>query len=376
METTSSEHPWYHVDNENNLDSPSLLLHYDGIQRNIKQMIKVVGGNTERLIPHVKTYKIKEIVQMMMAQGITKFKCATIAEAEMLIMAGAQTIILAHQLVGPKLTRFIQLRKQHPEILICSLVDCDESAEFHNSTYHEARIKGYVLIDVNNGMNRTGYAANSGLFEFYERLIQFPALECLGLHIYDGHLRQQDFTERKQASDTAFTAVAPIIEKITSAGLAKPLIITGGTPSFTIHTLRDNVICSPGTCVLWDWGYGEQLPEQQFEAAAVLLTRIISKPAPDYLTVDLGHKAVASENPLNKRIKFLNLEHYTCIAQSEEHLVLQTPDAEKFHIGDILYGIPYHICPTVNLHEEVYVVQNNHVVDTWQVIARKRKITV
>jgi D-serine deaminase-like pyridoxal phosphate-dependent protein len=90
----------------------------------------------------------------------------------------------------------------------------------------------------------------------------------------------------------------------------------------------------------------------------------------------MGHKAVAAENPIDKRIRFLNLENYELLSQSEEHGVIRVQDWESVNVGDVLYGVPYHVCPTVNLYDEVYVVENQVITDTWQVLGRKRRITV
>jgi D-serine deaminase-like pyridoxal phosphate-dependent protein len=118
------------------------------------------------------------------------------------------------------------------------------------------------------------------------------------------------------------------------------------------------------------------LAEQPFEFAAVLMTRIISKPAAGLITTDLGHKSVAAENPISKRIFFLNLSDYEVRSQSEEHLVVEAKDWENLHVGDVLYGVPYHICPTVALYDEALIVENGKVVDTWNITARKKKITI
>ncbi len=118
------------------------------------------------------------------------------------------------------------------------------------------------------------------------------------------------------------------------------------------------------------------LQEQPFEFAAVLLTRVVSKPAPGLITTDLGHKSVAAENPISKRIFFLNLENYEVKSQSEEHLVVNVEDWDNIHVGDVLYGIPYHICPTVALYDEAYVIENRNFSEIWDIIARKKRITI
>ena len=152
-------------------------------------------------------------------------------------------------------------------------------------------------------------------------------------------------------------------------------LVAGGSPTSFIHAGSPDRECSPGTFILWDKGYSEQLPEQPFEWAAILLCRVISIPATNLICVDLGYKSVASENPL-PRVYFLNVPEATPTAQSEEHLVLKVPDARKFRPGDILYGIPWHICPTVVLFEKIGVVDNNRITGFWNVIARNREITI
>src|SRR5690606_32154722 len=148
-------------------------------------------------------------------------------------------------------------------------------------------------------------------------------------------------------------------------------IVIGGSPSFPIYATYSDVECSPGTFILWDKGYADGLPDQPFLPAAVLLTRIVSMPDANRLCVDLGHKAVAAENPLDRRVYFLNAPDLKPVGQSEEHLVLEAPFGHSWKTGGVLYGLPYHICPTVALYDRPTVVQNIQALDTWPVAARK-----
>ena len=138
---------------------------------------------------------------------------------------------------------------------------------------------------------------------------------------------------------------------------------------------KGNVEVSAGTTVLWDYGYQKICPQYDFQHAAVLLARVLSKPQDDLLCLDLGYKAVASESSL-PRVRFFGLEEAEHISQNEEHLVLRTDQAGKFPVGSVLYGIPKHICPTVALHQEVWCVRGARAVETWPVVARNRRITV
>ena len=368
------EKSWYELNDPDEIDSPALLIYKDRVASNIRTMIKI-AGDAKRLVPHVKTHKMAEIVKMQIEAGISKFKCATIAEAEMLADTGAENILFAYQLNFSKAKRFLSLIEKFSNCTFSSLVDNISSAEMLNNLFANENKIANVYIDVNAGMNRTGIKPDEKLFELYKSLDKLSNINCKGLHIYDGHIRDEDFEIRKQKVDEAFIPINSLVKKITSAGLPKPEIIAGGTPTFTVHASHEEEFCSPGTSLLWDYGYDALLAEQPFEFAAVLITRVISKPAEGLITTDLGHKSVAAENPISKRIFFLNLEDYQVKSQSEEHLVVEVKDAEKIKVGDLLYGVPYHICPTVALYDEANIIGKGDVIDKWNVIARKKKIT-
>jgi D-threonine aldolase len=105
------------------------------------------------------------------------------------------------------------------------------------------------------------------------------------------------------------------------------------------------------------------------------LTRVVSKPCAGRVCTDLGHKAVAAENP-HPRVEFLNLPEARAVTHSEEHLVLETERAQELAVGYCLYGVPWHVCPTVALHAEVVVIRNGRAEEHWPVIARQRRLSI
>ncbi|NND33973.1 MAG: D-TA family PLP-dependent enzyme, partial [Saprospiraceae bacterium] len=133
--------------------------------------------------------------------------------------------------------------------------------------------------------------------------------------------------------------------------------------------------CSPGAFIYWDWGYAQVCPEQPFIYAALVMCRIISIPAENKLCLDLGHKSIAPENPLNKRVHFLNATVLSFIGQSEEHLVVEVEKNHQWKIGDVWYGVPIHICPTVALYDFGHEIISGKPASIWKTIARDRKIT-
>jgi D-serine deaminase-like pyridoxal phosphate-dependent protein len=331
-------------------------------------------NNVDNLRPHVKTNKIAEVCKMMMDAGIYKFKCATIAEAEMLGMLGAQDVLLAYQPVGPKINRLLALVKKYPSTHFACLVDNITNAKNIAAIFTEGSAQADIYIDVNTGMDRSGIKPD-GAFELFGELQRITSLQVLGLHGYDGHIRDTDLTERQDKSDTAFNRLSGLKQHIALAYGVSLALVTSGSITFPTHAQRENLECSPGTFVFWDWGYKNIAPDEPFELAALVITRIISIVDNETITTDLGHKSLAAENPM-PRVYFLNAPDAKPISQSEEHLVAKVPDASIYTVGDVLYGAPIHICPTVALYERAVVIESNKAVGEWKVIARDRKIMV
>lgn len=371
MKSVSTPATWFAVDNAHQIDSPALLVYRERVRHNIA-LAKAMVGDVTRLRPHVKTHKSSAIARLQLEAGITKYKCATMAEAEMLGRCGAPDVLLAFPLVGPRLDAFLQLGTAYPKTLFSTIVDSMSGARQLSDA---AVSKGLVLdvyIDLDMGMGRTGIAINSAAEEFYIYCMSLPGLRLRGLHAYDGHVREPDIAKLWKLCEENYRPLAALYERLVHRGAPEPEMIAGGSPSFPFYAQVKNVQCSPGTFVLWDNGYAERCPGQCFLPAAVLLCRVISLPTPDTVCVDLGHKAVGAENTIDKRIHFLNAPSLHALRQSEEHLVLQAPDGHGYQLGDVLYGIPHHVCPTVNLYGAYNVVEDGSVVGSWSIDARQR----
>ena len=364
--------PWYEAVNINEYDSPALLLYPSRIKENIVRLIERV--DTRLIRPHVKTNKTAEVSALMMEAGIKKFKAATIAEAEMLAIIKAPDVLLAYPPTVPKIKRLIKLVQKYPDTQFSCLVDNENTAVAISDLFTSSNLTARVFIDLNLGMNRTGIRPENAI-TLFEKLLSTPALDILGLHAYDGHIKNPDISIRTEDCLRAFEPVSKLKHALEEIVGHSTTLIAGGSPTCFIHAAAGNRECSPGTFVFWDKGYSENLAEQPFDWAALIVSRIISIPAPDMICIDLGYKSVASENPL-PRVYFLNAPDAIPNAQSEEHLVLKVSDSGKFSPGDISYGVPWHICPTVALYDKALVVENNTIVDSWEIIARKREISI
>ncbi len=362
------EQKWFEIDEVEGIITPSLVVYPNRIEENIKMMIQIAGG-TDSLRPHIKTYKIAEIIDMQLAHGITKFKCATIAEAELLATCGAPDILLAMQPVGVHIARFFELIAQYPNSKFSAIVDCESVIQEIASVAATKNIGVHLWLDINNGMNRTGVFPDVEAVTLYQKIDVNPNLVANGLHVYDGHIHEPDFTLRKEICDKYFELVLQLKNEIEILGIKIETIVAGGTPTFPIHAKRKNTEVSPGTPILWDQGYADAYKDLKFLPAAVLIGNVVSKPAKNLICLNLGHKSVAAEMSF-PRLKILNFKKCKQISHSEEHLVVECMESEKEPIGTICYAIPKHICPTVPKYSKVLTVINHKVSGSWKIAAR------
>ncbi len=366
---------WYKVQNVDEIASPALLIYPERIEENIRRMIAVAGGDANRLRPHVKTHKMAEIVKLQMKYGIQKFKCSTIAEVELVASCGAKDILLAMQPVGPAIRRLFEIKNLYPTVKFSAIADSGKIITAISDFARTNNSSMSLWLDLNIGMNRTGILPGKEALELYDLLSNSECIQLAGLHVYDGHNHEPDPVKRRNIFNECMENLNKLTDEIVKRGNSFPSVIAGGSPTFPYFAEIKNMELSPGTMVLWDQGYSESFKDMDFLHAAVLLMRIVSKPGKNLLCFDLGTKAIASEMP-HPRVKILGLENYKISSHFEEHLVIECEESVKYNPGDVFYGIPVHICPTVARYESVSVIRNNRYSEQWQVEARNRKLTI
>jgi D-serine deaminase-like pyridoxal phosphate-dependent protein len=368
----------YQIEGVDDLPSPSLVVFRALVERNIDAMLHLVG-DPARLRPHAKTHKMPAVIQLLESRGIHQHKCATLAEAEMIARAGGRDVLLAYPLVGPNIRRFVRLVAAHPETTFRATVDTRQSV---TDLAEAARVAGLdrpipVLVDINVGMGRTG-TTPLGAIRVAGLAASHSELSFDGLHVYDGHVRESDLGLRTEAARGVEEEAYSARFLLQDLGHSVTRIVLGGTPSFPIHASapQSGLECSPGTCIFHDHGYGSRFPDLPFTPAALILTRVISRPGRGKICLDVGSKAVAADPP-GDRVRLLGLPTYTLGPQSEEHLVVECPASTDLVPGTPLLAIPTHICPTVALHPHALVIdQTGRVVDRWDVGARDRELAL
>ncbi len=360
------------------LNSPMMVIFRDRLQANLDSML-VMAGHPSRLRPHCKTHKMEHIIRMWVEQGVTKHKAATVAECEMLAAAGATDILLAYNPVGPNIGRVVTLATKYPTCRISVTSDHEGPLQLLSAAADKANVTIGVMLDVNVGMNRTGVRPDDpAAVSLYVLASKLPGLRGAGFHVYDGHQRQALLADRKAAVAAQWPSIQELRKKCEALNAPVPALACGGTPTFPCYADMDDAgieLC-PGTCVFHDAGYGTSFTDLPFEPAAAVVTRVVSRPASDRVTLDIGNKAVAADPPKGARVFFPDLPNAVQDSHNEEHMGLVTPDADRYKPGDVLLAIPMHICPTSALYDRVAVIDKGKIAEYWDVTSRNRKISI
>ena len=363
----------YRVDDAASIDSPALLVFPEIIDSNIARAIalcRTAKGNCLR--PHIKTVKCREIAKLAIDRGITRFKCSTVGEGELLAAAGATEVLLSYQLSGIKALRWEALRQRYPATRFASIVDNVDSARMLTTVMKGKPTEVYV--DVNVGMDRTGIAPASAP-TLVASLCELTGIVVRGLHVYDGHLHEPDEVARRAAAEKIYTEINELRNELERRHATTYELVMGGSPTFRYYAGRPNTTVSPGTFYLWDAGYGADYPELPFEPAALLLMRVLSIINERLICYDLGSKAVSPDKPL-PRVVIPTLSEYTVKTHHEEHLTVAVPNSSVHKVGDVHYAIPLHVCPTVNLYGSLLPVTAGKVGDAWPVVGRHGSIQI
>ncbi|HVS74555.1 MAG TPA: alanine racemase [Candidatus Acidoferrales bacterium] len=356
--------------------TPALAVYSEFVENNIRATLRLLDGEGDRWRPHVKTAKLGCIMQQLVASGVTNFKCATTLELRTACRVGARDVLVAYPLQGANALRVREIAAEFPRARVSVLVDSAASvAQWSGSGVG-------IFVDVNPGMDRTGIARGDHveLQRVMDAILQ-ARLEFRGIHYYDGHLRQADLRERTAAAHRGYDELLELAASLEKSGTPVTEIVTSGTPTLPCALSyarfrggRFEHRVSPGTVVYGDSSSIALLPEEYgYRQAVLVVSRVVSHPAPGILTADAGHKAVSADAGV-PTCAVLGRPELVPRSPSEEHLPIEVPaGALKPAVGEFLYLLPRHVCPTVNNFDEALIVARGKITRIERVTARGRE---
>lgn len=357
--------------------TPALAIYADKVAANIATTIRVLGGDANRWRPHVKTSKLGFVMRQLAEQGVVNVKCATTLELQTAAEAGATDILVAYPMMGANAQRVRELAEQLSDRRISALVE--NAAQIQ--AWAGSRVG--LFIDVNSGLDRTGLEqAHVAELIQLAQAIEAAGLVFRGLHVYDGHMsKYADLATREVMAHQNYDRLMEVIAALRNAGLRVEEVITAGTPAFpcaiTYQPFNEAAFVqrvSPGTVVYGDCTSTGQLPaEWGYEPAAVVIATVVSQPTAGRITCDAGHKAVSADAGV-PTCSVLGQPELQPDKPSEEHLPINVPsDVTAPALGEYLYLIPRHVCPTVNNFDHALIIEAGRIVRLERVTARGRE---
>ena len=355
------------------LDTPALLIDVDIMERNVRSLSAYCRQHAIHLRPHTKTHKIPELAQLQIKHGADGITVAKIGEAEVMADSGIDDILIAYPLLGcKKLDRLVALAKRYR---ITVAVDSVEVA----FCISDAAVRAGVLIGIraefDTGFGRCGMPIEPTSIEAVLAIMALPGLEWRGLNVYPGHI-MHSAGERQGLIAGENQRLTRLMELMDTARIDRSMVSGGNTPAaYQSHHFTGVTEIRPGTYIFNDKNTVCAEAATYADCALSVLTRVVSRSVSGKAIVDAGSKTLSADHLLSGSREaygqVLDYEGVVVEELSEEHGHLSVARAGRHpNLGDLIRIIPNHVCPCINLHDRVYGVRNDRVVEEWTVAGR------
>jgi D-serine deaminase-like pyridoxal phosphate-dependent protein len=356
------------------VDTPSLVVSEEILHRNIAEMASFAKSVGVALRPHMKTHKTAQIARLQIAAGAIGMTCAKVGEAEVMVdQAGVEDVLLAYPTIGEHKYRKIVALMERARIVVA--VDSMAAAQALSRAMARHDRSLDIYVEINTGQNRSGVMVGDEAVRFAQDIARLPNLHLVGIMTHEGHVNSMDAGTIEDAAIEAGTAMVDTAERIRAHGIELPTVSVGSTPAaMYTPTVPGITEMRPGTYVFNDnslFRFGDQWGVQ--DCAARFVATVVSRTAPDRCVLDTGSKSLAMDPSKARQGHGYIVGHPDVVLSklSEEHGVCELPAGEEgFEVGDRVEIIPNHICPTVNLMNEMFIARGGKIVDTWTVAAR------
>ena len=358
---------------DTDIDTPALVVSETIMQRNISEMAAFARSVGVGLRPHIKTHKTPQIARLQLAAGAFGVTCAKVGEAEVMVNdASVEDVLLAYPTIGDhKIERLVALQDK---ARVTVAVDSLEGAQLISRSLAKLDRSLDVFIEVNTGQNRSGVLVGDDTIAFALKIARIPHLNLTGIMTHEGHANSAPEDEIEGIAMAAGRALVDTAEHIRAHGIELPNVSVGSTPAaLYTPTVPGITEMRPGTYVFNDNSIFRFGKLGVGDCAARFVATVVSRPTRDRCTLDTGSKSLAMDPSKGRAGHGYIVGHPNVVIAklSEEHGVCEIPDGEPgFEVGDRVEIIPNHVCPTVNLMNNLIIVRDGKIIDTWKVGAR------
>jgi D-serine deaminase-like pyridoxal phosphate-dependent protein len=355
------------------LDTPALIVDLDVMERNLSRMAAYCREHELRLRPHTKTHKIPELARKQIQSGASGITVAKLDEAEVMINAGLDDVLIAYPIVGPTKTHRLADLAQRATITVS--LDSETAARGISAAVSERQSTVNILVELDVGFGRCGVPSETEALNLAQTITSLPGVNFQGLMFFPGHFGV-DPEQRKTLRADVNELLDRCLNSFARAGIPLHTISGGSTPSRyesdLFHGMNET---RPGTYIFNDRNTVGVSAASLDDCALSVLVTVVSTSVFGHAAIDGGSKTFSSDRyqaedgrgfGLVKDDPAVEIERF-----SEEHGHLNIARSERrYRVGDRLAVIPNHVCSTVNMHDEIYGVRGERVEVVWKVAGR------
>lgn len=359
------------------LDTPALLVDRARLEANIRRFAQIAQQAGVKLRPHIKTHKTVEIGAMQLEAGAGGVSSAKLSEAEIFAGAGVKDIFIAYPVVGVE-----KARRAARLALTSHLIVGVESAKGIQQLSEAATEAGatiFVRVEVNSGMDRTGVDP-SEVEALCRLVLGASGLELDGIFTFRSNAfagaRHRDAETLGREEGELMVGIAAHLRAV---GIAVHTVSAGSTPTGpAAATVPGITEIRPGTYVFFDRMTTRSGVSSLDEVALSILATVVSRPAPDMAVIDAGSKTFCGDVvPAHAGLEGYGVtsdgEKGIVVRMSEEHGIVRLAPGFAPEVGEKLLFYPNHVCTSVNLSDELLIVQDGVVEQVWQIAARGKR---
>ena len=345
------------------LVTPAIVVDRKILQRNIGKMTSAIADTHVVLRPHTKVQKSTDLARLQIESGAVGVTVSTIWEAAAMFASGVNSVLIANLVVGKKKIDSLGLIAQHGDLIVTvdSVQNIDEIAA--SLKKHGSKVS--VLIDLDVGLGRCGARSPQEALNLADRVSSHPSMFLKGIQAYEGHcMLEPDQEVRVTLANKAMDYAGSVLDLISKKYPSAVVLSGGGTGTYNITGKHSSVTeLQAGSFVFMDAFHGNLVPD--FEISLTVLATVTARHQ-NKIILDVGRKAIGIDFA-PPRIKNSDLVANFC---AEEHAIFDIHSEDKIHLGDRLELVSGYAPTTVNLHDVIFVIEDNKVVELWPVFPR------
>ncbi len=353
------------------IETPAAIVDVGIVRANVAAMQGTMNDAGVRLRPHAKTHKCIEVARLQLDAGATGLTVGTVGEAEVFADAGIDDIFVAYPVFADT-HRGRRIRDLHDRVRIAVGVDSEEGIAALARTMRRSTTPLEVMIEVDCGGHRTGVAAPGDVSRL-ARAIEDAGLRLRGVFTHGGHgYRGGDL--REAAARDEVESLARARDELDTAGFTAEVLSAGSTPTAELSAQAPVTEQRPGTYVFNDAQQVFLGAVPPTATAFFVAATVVSTAVPGQVIVDAGAKAVSRDaHPVLPGFGWLADRGLPLRTMNDYHGFVDIPAGSTSpRVGNRVIIAPNHVCPTVNLYDDLVVIEDGQVVDTWRVAARGR----